>query len=194
MTYNRSFTRITRRVQLVKQVLITLPEQLSSQPSFQLDSCCLILNFLWFFLSVTAFRFVFFFWPLYVLSIVELRLLIASLVSSHFSEWEKKTDTTIWLVNPVSGNPNTSQNKTSTLVSGVCFMVRSKRLNRSKGPSWSWSIVVWFITTCAITAYHHWSCEFEPRGVLDTILCDKSLSVTCDMSVVFFGYSGFLHQ
>jgi hypothetical protein len=29
------------------------------------------------------------------------------------------------------------------------------------------------------------------RGVLDTTLCDKSLSVTCDRSVVF---SGFLHQ
>ena len=31
-------------------------------------------------------------------------------------------------------------------------------------------------TTCAISAYHHWSCEFEPcswRGVLDTTLCDK---------------------
>ena len=27
-----------------------------------------------------------------------------------------------------------------------------------------------------------------------TTLCDKSLSVTCDMSVVFSTYSGFLHQ
>jgi hypothetical protein len=31
-------------------------------------------------------------------------------------------------------------------------------------------------------------------GVYDTTLCDKSLSVTCDMSVVFSGHSGFLHQ
>jgi hypothetical protein len=33
-----------------------------------------------------------------------------------------------------------------------------------------------FTTTCAVSAYHHWSCEFEPRswwGVLDTTLCDK---------------------
>ena len=31
-------------------------------------------------------------------------------------------------------------------------------------------------TTCAISAYHHSSCEFEPhsgRGVLDTMLCDN---------------------
>ena len=37
-------------------------------------------------------------------------------------------------------------------------------------------MVVGFTTTCAISAYHHLSCEFEPRswrGVLDTALCDK---------------------
>jgi hypothetical protein len=37
-------------------------------------------------------------------------------------------------------------------------------------------MVVGFTTTCAINAYHHWSCEFEPRswwGVLDTTLFDK---------------------
>ena len=37
-------------------------------------------------------------------------------------------------------------------------------------------MVVGFTTTCAISAYHHWRCEFEPhshRGVLDTTLCDK---------------------
>jgi hypothetical protein len=37
-------------------------------------------------------------------------------------------------------------------------------------------MVVGFIITCAISAYHHYSCEFEPRswrGVLDTTLCDK---------------------
>jgi len=31
------------------------------------------------------------------------------------------------------------------------------------------------VFTCAISAYHHWSCEFESRlwrGVLDTALCD----------------------
>jgi hypothetical protein len=37
-------------------------------------------------------------------------------------------------------------------------------------------MVVGFTTTCAISAYHHKSCEFEPRswrGVLDATLCDK---------------------
>jgi hypothetical protein len=37
-------------------------------------------------------------------------------------------------------------------------------------------MVVRFATTYAISAYHHWSCEFEShswRGVLDTTLCDK---------------------
>ena len=33
-----------------------------------------------------------------------------------------------------------------------------------------------FTITCAMSAYHQWSCEFEPRswrGALDTKLCDK---------------------
>jgi hypothetical protein len=37
-------------------------------------------------------------------------------------------------------------------------------------------MVVEFTTTCAIIAYHHLSCEFEPHswlGVLDKTLCDK---------------------
>ena len=37
-------------------------------------------------------------------------------------------------------------------------------------------MLVGFTTTCAISAYHHLSCEFEPhswRAVLDTTLCDK---------------------
>ena len=37
-------------------------------------------------------------------------------------------------------------------------------------------MAVGFTTTCAISAYHYLSCEFEPRswrGVLDTTLCDK---------------------
>jgi len=41
-------------------------------------------------------------------------------------------------------------------------------------------MVVRFTTTNAISAHHHWSCEFEScswRGVLDTTLCDKRLSM-----------------
>ena len=37
-------------------------------------------------------------------------------------------------------------------------------------------MVVGFTTTCAINAYHHKRCEFEPcswQGLLDTTLCDK---------------------
>jgi hypothetical protein len=37
-------------------------------------------------------------------------------------------------------------------------------------------MVVGFTTTCTISAYHHYSCEFEChlwRGVLDTTLCDQ---------------------
>jgi hypothetical protein len=37
-------------------------------------------------------------------------------------------------------------------------------------------MVVEFTTTCAVVAYHHLSCEFEPHswwGVLDKTLCDK---------------------
>ena len=37
-------------------------------------------------------------------------------------------------------------------------------------------MVVGFTTTYSISAYNHWSCEFESRlwrGVLDTTLCDK---------------------
>ena len=49
-------------------------------------------------------------------------------------------------------------------------------------------MVVGFITTCVISAYHHLRCEYEPRSwrdVLDTTLCDKVLSVTCNRSVGF---------
>ena len=37
-------------------------------------------------------------------------------------------------------------------------------------------IIVGFTITYAISAYHHWSCEFESRwwrGALDTTLCNK---------------------
>jgi len=55
-------------------------------------------------------------------------------------------------------------------------------------------IVVGFTTTYAISAYHHWCCEFESRsgrGVQHWVI---NLSVTCDRSMVFSGSSRFLHQ
>ena len=50
---------------------------------------------------------------------------------------------------------------------------RSTISKRSRGRD---RMVVGFTATCAISTYHHWSCEFEPRsweGVLDMTLCDK---------------------
>ena len=44
----------------------------------------------------------------------------------------------------------------------------------------------------AINTYHHWSCEFESSSwwcVVDVTLCDKNLSVTCNMMLIFSGYS-----
>ena len=58
-------------------------------------------------------------------------------------------------------------------------------------------MVVGFIATYEISTYYHWICEYEShtwRGVLDIMLCDTVLSVTCDRSVVFSKYSGFIHQ
>jgi len=59
-------------------------------------------------------------------------------------------------------------------------------------------MVVGFTTTWTINAYHHENCEFEPcswQGELDIPVCDKvCYIVTCGRSVVFSGYSDFLHQ
>jgi len=56
-------------------------------------------------------------------------------------------------------------------------------------------MVVGFTTIYVISAYHYWSCEFESRSwrnVFDTTLCD--MWMTCGgRSMVFSGYSGFLH-
>ena len=45
-------------------------------------------------------------------------------------------------------------------------------------------MVVGFMTTYAISAYHHFRCEFKSR----------SGELTSDRSVVFSGYSSFFHQ
>jgi len=49
-----------------------------------------------------------------------------------------------------------------------------------------------------VSAYHHYSCEFEPRswrGVLHTALCDNFCHrFATGRSVVFSGYSTFPHQ
>ena len=64
----------------------------------------------------------------------------------------------------------------------------------SSGPSWSWSYRR-FSTTYAIIAYHYYSCELESpswRGLLDTTLCGKFISVLRQVSFVFFIIFGFL--
>jgi len=55
-------------------------------------------------------------------------------------------------------------------------------------------MVVELTSTYAISAYHHWCCEFESRsgrGVQHYVI---SLSVPCDRSVVFSGSSGLLYR
>jgi hypothetical protein len=55
-------------------------------------------------------------------------------------------------------------------------------------------MVVEFTTTCAIVAYHHLSCEFEPhswRGALDTTLCDKVYQCLATGRWLFPGTSVF---
>ena len=60
---------------------------------------------------------------------------------------------------------------------GTLYYIKIKRLLRKR--LWWWSsygTCRWFVTTYAISAYHHLSCEFESRSwrrVLVTTLCDK---------------------
>ena len=82
------------------------------------------------------------------------------------------------------------------LTTGSIFTKPIKQLNTNTmwGHCGRDCMVVGFITTCVISVYHHESCAFEHRSwryILDATL---SLSVTWDQSVVFSGYSGYLHQ
>ena len=64
--------------------------------------------------------------------------------------------------------------------SSVPFDINRSRFNctfgNTRGCCGRDRMVVGFTATCAISAYHHSSCEFEPhswQGVLDTTLCNK---------------------
>ena len=73
---------------------------------------------------------------------------------------------------PKKENPCLHSNALATRSSSVLYFI----IYHSGGHFGRDRMVVWFSTTCAISAYHHSSCEFEPRswwGVLDTTLCDK---------------------
>ena len=63
--------------------------------------------------------------------------------------------------------------------------------------TWSWSYGSWiynYTYNLCISPLKLWVWILLRRSVLDATLCDKVLSVTCGRSVVFSGYSGFLHQ
>jgi hypothetical protein len=88
MTYHRicNVTRLTRRVSLVEQELITLPEHMSSPPppvfsgvrvTRSLVLCVCFVDRCLFFCT--------FFWPLCCLFFFDIRILIAPLVSSNLS-------------------------------------------------------------------------------------------------------------
>jgi len=57
------------------------------------------------------------------------------------------------------------------------------------------SMIAGYTSTCVISAYHHWSCEFESwQGVLDTTLCDKVCQRFAVCQWFSPGYPGFLYQ
>jgi hypothetical protein len=77
------------------------------------------------------------------------------------------------------------------------ILIRLQYIRLKRGCSVRSHMVVGFTTTCAISVYHHLSCEFKSR-YLERCTWDKfmwqRLSVTCEKSAVFSGHSGFLHQ
>ena len=78
-------TRLTRRVSLVVQELLTLPEHLSS--------CYSIFSYLCMFCRSLFVLLYFFFWPLCCLFFFDIQILITPLVSSNFSYMQKKNPT-----------------------------------------------------------------------------------------------------
>ena len=64
-----------------------------------------------------------------------------------------------------------------------------------QGPSWPWSYGSWilnYLCNQCLSPLMLW--VWISIWARCTTLCDKSLSVTCDRSVVFCGSSGFLYQ
>jgi hypothetical protein len=77
-------TRLTWRVPLVEQELLTLPEHMSFTPGSYLGSCYLIVSFHCMFCRLLFVLLYFFFWPLWCL-FFDVQILITSLVSSNSS-------------------------------------------------------------------------------------------------------------
>ena len=64
----------------------------------------------------------------------------------------------------------------------------------SRRPSWSYGSWIYnYLCNQCLSPLMLWVRIPLRRGVLDTTLCDN-VSVICGRSVVFSGYSGFLHQ
>ena len=78
-------TRLTRRVSLVEQELLTLPQHLSSPPNFgRVRVTRSLVLYVWFCRSLFVLLY-FFFWPLFCLLYFDLRILITPLVSPNYS-------------------------------------------------------------------------------------------------------------
>jgi len=50
---------------------------------------------------------------------------------------------------------------TVTRSSHLIILINMDILYKHKGPSWSWLYGSWITTTYTISAYYHWSFEFE---------------------------------
>ena len=85
MSYHLFVTRLTRRVSLVEQKMLTLPEHLSSPSVLSgvrvTQPLVLCVRFVYRCLSICPF----FFWPLCCLFFFDIRILITPLVSSNSS-------------------------------------------------------------------------------------------------------------
>jgi len=81
---NGVVTRLTRRVPLVEQELLTFPKHLSSPPVL-VGSCYSIFSFMCMFCRLLSVLLYFFFWPLFCLFFFDIWILITPLVSSNSS-------------------------------------------------------------------------------------------------------------
>ena len=74
-----------------------------------------------------------------------------------------------------SANQGTSQDKGKLSIIRVVDKIKADTVTGGRGHDRD-HMVVGFANSCAISGYHHLSCEIEAcswQGVLDTTLCDK---------------------
>ena len=92
-------TRLTRWVPLVEQELLTLPEHMSSSPDF---SWVRVTRSLVLYVCFVDRCLYFFFWPLCCLFFLDIRILIAPLVSSNSSYLNLEKDHVLHIQNTIS--------------------------------------------------------------------------------------------